>query len=273
MDFERLSSLRPELQFAAELARETGALLRGLAESVQAANSKRTEVDLVTEADRKSEALLVDRIAREYPGHGVVAEEGTGRPQRSAFRWLVDPLDGTTNFAHGYPHYAVSLALQENGTTVVGVVYDVFLGELFVAERGRGAFLNGQPLRVSSVSEIRRALLGTGFPYDRQTSPVNNFDHFVTVQKAAQGVRRDGSACLNLCYVACGRFDGYWEMKLNPWDVAAGALMVIEAGGRVTDFAGGLFDESGLETVATNGLLHDELVALLRGGLRPLRGS
>lgn len=271
MNLEKLSKLRPELQFAAELARETGALLRGLAESARAADSKRTEVDLVTEADRRSEALIVSRIGREYPDHGVVAEEGGGRPQRSAFRWLVDPLDGTTNFAHGFPHYSVCLALQENGSPVVGVVYDVCLGELFVAERGRGAFLNGQPITVSPVCEVRQALLGTGFPYDRHTSPVSNFDHFVTVQKAAQGVRRAGSACLDLCYVACARFDGYWEMKINPWDVAAGALLVTEAGGRVSDFAGGPFDGSGLETVATNGLIHDELVALLRGGLRPAR--
>jgi myo-inositol-1(or 4)-monophosphatase len=263
--------VRSEIQFAADVAREAGALLRGLAPGTRALATKASEIDLVTEADRRSEALILTRIAAEYPDHGVLAEEGSGRPARSLFRWIVDPLDGTTNYAHGFPHYAVSIALEEKGRVVGGVVYDVPSGELFVAERGQGAYLNQARLRVSQVTGLSQALLATGFPYDRQTSEANNFDHFVAMKKRAQGVRRAGSAALDLCYVASGRVDGFWEMKLQPWDVAAGALLVSEAGGRLSDFAGGPFDGTGLEVVASNGLVHDEILAVLRGGKRPER--
>jgi myo-inositol-1(or 4)-monophosphatase len=261
--------VRLELHFAGTIAREAGALLRGLAATSRAATTKGSRVDLVTEADRRSEALLLERIAREYPDHGVLAEEGSARKARSRFRWVLDPLDGTTNFAHGFPHYAVSIALEEDGVAVAGVVYDVCRGELFAAERGGGAFLNGHPIRVSGVSDLQHALLATGFPYDRHVSPANNLDHFRNLELRAHGVRRAGSAALDLCYVGAGRFDGFWEMKLQRWDVAAAALVVAEAGGTLTDFAGGAFDGSGLETVATNGLVHAELVAALAGGLRP----
>jgi myo-inositol-1(or 4)-monophosphatase len=261
--------MRREAHFAADIAREAGALLRGLAAADHVPQAKGSDIDLVTEADRKSEALLLSRIAAEFPDHGVLAEEGSSRPRRSPFRWVLDPLDGTTNYAHRFPHYAVSIALEENGVAVVGVVYDVCLGELFSAERGAGAFLNGQRLAVSKTPDLAHALLATGFPYDRKESAANNLDHFAHIELCAQGVRRAGSAALDLCYVAAGRFDGFWEMKLGRWDVAAGALCVSEAAGRLSDFAGAPWNGEGREVVATNGLLHDELVEALRGGKRP----
>jgi len=165
----------------------------------------------------------------------------------------------------------VSIALEEAGRVVLGAVYDVCLGELFTGARGEGAYLNGRRIAVSRVATLAGALLGTGFPYDRHTSEVANFDHFIALKRRAQGVRRAGSASLDLCYVACGRFDGFWEMKLQPWDVAAGALLVLEAGGRLSDFGGKPFDGSGLEVVATNGLVHEELVSILECGKRPGR--
>ncbi len=227
------------------------------------------EVDLVTEADRAAEEAAVRVIRRSFPGHGILAEEGDYGTGDSGCRWILDPLDGTTNFAHGFPWFAVSLAYEEEGEVRFGVVLHPLFKELFRAERGGGAFLNDRPLRVSATSRLDQALLATGFPYDRKKSRANNYDHFVRFQQAAQACRRPGAAALDLACTAAGRFDGYWEMKLKPWDLAAGTLLVEEAGGRVTDFGGDPCRLDGAEVLASNGLLHGAMVDLLRLGERP----
>jgi len=260
---------RHELQYASEIAREAGALLRGFAERGVTWERKLSDIDLVTEADRAAEDLIVSRLTKEFPSHGILAEEGSCKAGAGVHRWIIDPLDGTTNFAHGFPHYGVSIALEENGVIVCGVVYDVSMGELFAAQRGLGAWNNGKALHVSKVADLGMSLLATGFPYDRRTSPLNNLDHFSNMKPEVHGIRRGGSASLDLCYVAAGRLDGYWEMKLKPWDVAAGALVVHEAGGQLSDLRGGEFDWSGAQTVASNGLVHDAIVAVLQRGLLP----
>lgn len=226
-------------------------------------------VDLVTDADHASEEAIVSVIRGTFPRHDILAEENTYGRCDSIYRWIIDPLDGTTNFAHGFPVFTVSIALEVAGEVTLGVVYNPFHQELFYAEKGMGAYLNSIQLRASSVARLDEALLATGFPYDRKTSPVNNYDHFLHFQQAAQACRRAGAASLDLVYVAAGRLDGYWEMKLKPWDVAAGGLIVAEAGGMVTDFAGGTFDIYGKEVLASNGLIHGEMVAALMTGNRP----
>jgi len=217
------------------------------------------DADLVTIADRKSEALIRDRIRSQFPGHDVLGEEQGLSDTGSEFRWYVDPLDGTTNFAHGYPVFCVSIALQHKNEMIAGVCYDPTRDELFAAERGKGAFLNEKPIRVSTVSRLAEALVSTGFPsHKRHKNPNIYFYHQITLR--THGVRRAGSAALDLCSVACGRFDGFWEFNLNPWDTAAGVLIVEEAGGRVSDFHGGPFQLNSRETLASNGLIQDALL-------------
>jgi len=221
-------------------------------------------VNLVTDADLAAEDCIVSAIRRSFPGHRVLAEEsGAAAPSTSPCQWIIDPLDGTTNFAHGFPFYAVSIGLEYAGSCVLGVVLDPVRNELFTAELGRGAFLNGKRVRVSETEKLDQALLVTGFAYDIRDNPNNNLDHFTRLSLHAQGVRRTGSAALDLCYVAAGRFDGFWEVKLNPWDMAAGSVILREAGGLVTSFARDTFSIYGQELVATNGLIHDELLHLL----------
>lgn len=229
-------------------------------------------VDLVTDTDREVEALVVEQLRRAFPDHCIVGEEGSAgqqpaRPQPGQYAWYLDPLDGTTNFAHGHPHFAVSLALGRDDALLLGLVADPVRGETFAAVRGGGATLNGQPIRVSAVAELGGALLATGLPYDRR----DHADFYLRIIKAfvlrAQGIRRAGSAALDLCYLACGRFDAYWEWKLSPWDTAAGALIVREAGGVVSDFAGGPFELYGQETLASNGRLHGAMVEVLAAHL------
>jgi myo-inositol-1(or 4)-monophosphatase len=240
------------------IAREAGALLMDFFRQRVKIEYK-GDADLVTVADRKSEALILERIRKQFPSHDVMGEEGARIESGSDYRWYVDPLDGTTNFAHGFPVFCVSLAVQYRGRGAAGVVYDPTRDEMFVAEQGRGAFLNGEPIRVSSTSRLAECLVGTGFPsHKRHKSPNIYFYHQITLR--THGVRRAGSAALDLCNVACGRFDGFWEFNLNPWDTAAGVLIVQEAGGRVTNFAGGPFELDSRETLASNGLVHDALV-------------
>ncbi len=227
------------------------------------------EVDLVTDADRAAEAAIVAVIRNRHPDHAILAEESDYGRQSAAWRWIIDPLDGTTNFAHGFPWFAVSLALEKAGEVVLGIVYNPVFEELFVAERGCGATLNGRPLRVSETATLGQALLATGFPYDRKRSTTNNYDHFVNFQQAAQACRRPGAASLDLACTAAGRFDGYWEMKLKPWDVAAGVLLVTEAGGLVSDFSGATLDLCGTECLASNGRLHAAMIEVLQQGRRP----
>ena len=221
--------------------------------------------NLVTEVDRRSEAAIVEILSAAFPDHRILAEEGGEQARRdSPCRWIVDPLDGTTNFAHGYPAFCVSIGLEIDGRVVLGVVYDPLRGELFEAEAGKGAFLNAERIHVSTVASLNKALLVTGFAYDRESRQRNlvNFSRFIL---ETHGIRRSGSAALDLSYVAAGRVDGFWELKLSPWDVAAGSLIVIEAGGRVTDFAGRAFKSDGAQTLATNGLIHQEMVDVLTG--------
>jgi len=244
------------------VVREAGRYLRqNLGRRVEA--SYKGAVDLVTPFDLGAQEIVVGRLAEAFPGHGFLAEEGLARPGASDCRWIIDPLDGTTNFAHGLPIFSVSAALECAGRLVLGLVYDPMRDELFRAEAGGGAVLNGTPIRVSTVPELGRSLLATGFPYDVRSSAVNNLDHWGRFIVRAQAIRRCGSAALDLCYVACGRFDGFWELKLKPWDVAAGALMVGEAGGRLSDFEGRPFALDAPGLVATNGRIHEPIIEVL----------
>lgn len=255
---------------AREAAREAGAMLRSGLDEPQEVAFKGV-VDLVTNFDRRAQELIFARLSEAFPDHGFLAEEGLNRREESEFRWVFDPLDGTTNYAHRFPIFTVSIALEHRGHVVLGVVHDPTRGEVFEAVEGRGARLNGRPIKVSAVPELDRSLLATGFPYDLRESPVNNIVHFNHFLTRAQAVRRCGSAALDLCYVACGRFDGFWELKLKPWDQAAGTLIVEEAGGRVTDFSGGAFRISGQECLASNGLVHEAMIRVLALGNTPDR--
>jgi myo-inositol-1(or 4)-monophosphatase len=252
------------LAFVRQIAAEAGALLAAGAGRAHPAERKRTAVDLVTDYDRRSEALLVAAVRAQFPDDTILAEEGGGQ-QAGARRWLIDPLDGTTNFAHGLPFFCVSIGVEEAGELLAGAVEAPALGWSFSAGRGEGAWLNGRRIAVSDTSLLAEALLATGFPYDTATSPRDNFAEFIALYRRTQGVRRVGAAALDLAMVAAGWLDGYWEMKLKPWDLAAGALLVREAGGRVTARDGGVFTCDGGEAVASNGRIHDELVRALAG--------
>ena len=254
---------------ASGIAREAGARLREFfAEGV--ATEYKGDVDLVTVADRTVEKLIRTRLAEVFPEHGIYGEEGTRDGMDREFRWYVDPLDGTTNFAHGFPQFCVSLGLEqrgaglngdEDGTLVAAVIYDPLRDELFEAELGAGATLNGLKIRVSKIRELAEALVATGFPSrKRHQNPNIHFYREFTLR--SHGVRRAGSAALDLAYVAAGRLDAFWEFNLNPWDTAAGILLITEAGGRVSDFAGGAFRLNSEQTLASNGLIHDELTGM-----------
>lgn len=248
---------------AVDFAREAGAIVRAGYGTVHAPERK-GRIDLVTEYDKRSEALLLARIAERFPAHAVLAEESGAREAAGAsVRWLVDPLDGTTNFAHNYPFFAVSVGVEVDGAMAAGAVYDPVRDELFAAAAGHGATLNGAPIRVSAVDALGDALLVTGFPYDVREHPERHLPAFTAFLLRAQGVRRDGSAALNLCYLAMGRFDGFWEHHLAPWDVGAGSLIVGEAGGLVTDLEGGPFRVDGRRILASNRRLHPAMIAVL----------
>jgi len=240
------------------IAREAGALLMEYFDKHIKIEYK-GDADLVTAADRKSEALIRERIRAQWPDHDVLGEEEGLRDTGSEYRWYVDPLDGTTNFAHGYPVFCVSMALEHKSEMIAGLCFDPTRNEMFTAEKGKGAFLNGAPIHVSKIAKLSESLVATGFPsHKRHKNPNIYFYHQITLR--THGVRRAGSAALDLCSVACGRFDGFWEFNLNPWDTAAGVLMVEEAGGQVSDFSGAPFQLNSRETVASNGILHEALV-------------
>lgn len=223
------------------------------------------EIDLVTDADYLSEKAITKIIKENFPDHQIFAEEKKDYTDRtSPFIWFIDPLDGTTNFAHGLPIFCISIALQFKGSTIMGSVYDPTREEMFFALKGNGAYINDKRIRVSETKKLDKSLLVTGFPYDIRTSKENNLKHFQSFIMKAQAVRRLGSAALDLCYVASGRFDGFWEIKLSPWDVAAGSLMVQEAGGKVTSFMGEKLDIHGGEILADNGIIHKEMLEILR---------
>jgi myo-inositol-1(or 4)-monophosphatase len=256
------------------IAREAGALLMGYFASHVTIEYK-GDVDLVTEADRASEKMIVERLRSRWPEHGIVGEEGARSAPGADYRWYVDPLDGTTNFAHGYPVFCVSIGLvRKDEQLEVGVLYDPTRDEMFSAQRGQGATLNGKAIHVSQTKKLAESILGTGFPsHKRHKNPNIHFYHQITLR--SHGLRRAGSAALDLANVACGRYDGFWEFNLNPWDTAAGALLVQEAGGRVTRFDGSPFLLDSREVLATNGLIHQELITnfeeIFAGrGLEPL---
>ncbi len=250
------------LDFAIRVAQDAGRLLRDRV-GTDIDIGHKGDINIVTDVDLASEQLIRERIATHYPRHQILAEEGGLAESNSEYRWIVDPLDGTTNFAHGYPVFCVSIALEYRGETILGVVYDPMRDELFTAERGGGAALNQRPIRVSKIGDLMQSLLSTGFPYDIKTSKLNNLDHWANFAMNAQALRRDGSAALDLSYVACGRFDGFWELNLGAWDTAAGAIIVEEAGGRVTNFSGNQFSNYRPQTLASNGLIHDQMIEVL----------
>jgi myo-inositol-1(or 4)-monophosphatase len=256
-----MKSYLPEVE---AIAREAGALLMGYFAGHVTIEYK-GDVDLVTEADRASERLIVERLHRRWPEHGIIGEEGARSDPTAEYRWYVDPLDGTTNFAHGYPVFCVSIGLVRNATNdkpdqlELGVLYDPTRNEMFSAARGQGATLNGKPIHVSKTKALAESILGTGFPsHKRHKNPNIFFYHQITLR--SHGVRRAGSAALDLANIACGRYDGFWEFNLNPWDTAAGTLLVQEAGGVVTRFDGTPFRLDSREVLASNGLIHQELI-------------
>ena len=249
---------------AMEFARDAGAIVLEGYGRIHAPEHK-GRIDLVTEFDRRSEARLLARIAERFPGHGVLAEESGAHAAGAGgrVRWIVDPLDGTTNFAHNYPFFGVSVGVEADGELVAGAVYDPVRDEMFAAAHGAGSTRNGAPIHVSGCERIEDALLVTGFPYDVREHPERHMPLFQSFLVRAQGIRRDGSAALNLCYLAMGRFDGFWEGHLAPWDVAAGSLIVREAGGRVSDYGGGAFRIDGRQICAANRGLHAEMLAVI----------
>lgn len=257
-----MADWKPYLDAAKEAARRAGTMLRQNLDEPNRVFFK-GEVDLVTDCDHAAQKIILDYLVDLFPGHDYLAEEGLSREQGSPFQWIIDPLDGTTNFAHRFPVFCVSIGLRHGEDIAVGVVHDPTREETFWAVKDEGAFLNGKRLAVSSTGELRRSLLATGFPYDiRQTG--DNIGHFTDFVTRAQAVRRCGSAALDLCYVASGRFDGFWEKKLHPWDVAAGGLVVREAGGRTTDFLGNPMRTTFRDVLASNGLIHEQMLDTLR---------
>ncbi|HBE44535.1 MAG TPA: inositol monophosphatase [Deltaproteobacteria bacterium] len=251
------------LEFAINCAFESG--------KIQADNFQKSfaihhkgEINLVTDVDFACQSKIIELIEKHFPHDDIISEEKVNAFDGTKNRWIIDPLDGTTNYAHGYPFFCTSIAYEEKGVITLGVVYNPIFQELFFARKGQGAYLNHHRIEVSQVKELKQALLSTGFPYDLATRKRNNITHFVRFLFHSQAIRRDGSAALNLSYVACGRFDGFWELSLNPWDMAAGYLMVTEAGGVVTSFDGRDFTIYDEEIVASNGLIHESMLNLLK---------
>lgn len=250
------------LDAAIELALAAGRLAKDMSKEIHRITLK-GEVDLVTEVDVKSETLIVDGLRSRFPSHGIIAEESGVTQAESDYLWIIDPIDGTTNYAHGFPVYAVSIGLEYKGDVIVGVVYDPNLDELFTAEKGRGAFLNNEPTCVSSIDDLDRALLATGFPYYFRKDPEKIIRYFTEFSLKAQGIRRAGAATIDLTALASGRFDGYWEFGLKPWDMAAGGLIAAEAGATITKFDRSAFDIRVPEILATNGLIHEQMLEII----------
>jgi myo-inositol-1(or 4)-monophosphatase len=248
------------LETSVEIAREAGALLSKYFER-RVTFELKGEHDLVTEADRASEQLVIERLSAHFPSHSIVAEEGGGHTGSSEYCWYVDPLDGTTNFAHGFPMYNITMALEQSGELIAGVVFDPEHNEMFTAERGSGAYLNNRRIRVSKVNRLENTLVATGFPSKKRHENVN-IHFYYQLAMVTHGVRRAGSAALDLAYVASGRLDGFWEFGLNPWDMAAGILLIREAGGKCSDMKDGPVNLRGPNLLADNGLVHQQIVDL-----------
>lgn len=257
------TNLKNKLAFIIDLARNVGDYL------YRSANKKKkicykSEIDLVTQFDKKSQDLIVKPLAAKFSDFGILSEEDLNINLDAPIRWIIDPLDGTTNFAHGLPIWTISIALELEGEVVLGIVYDPTRKEMFSAIKDSGAFLNRKKIGVSKIKKLGQSLLVTGFPYDIRKTKENNLNQFSNFAVRAQAVRRLGSAALDLCYTACGRFDGYWELKLSPWDQAAGSLIIKEAGGRITDFKGKKFNIYGDEVLGTNSLIHGQMMKVLK---------
>ncbi|HEY9758018.1 MAG TPA: inositol monophosphatase family protein [Oculatellaceae cyanobacterium] len=253
-----------EKEVALEAALEAGRYIKQRLGRIDRIDYK-SAFNIVTDVDKSSEALIVEHIKQAFPADSIVAEEGSGASEKPSNRcWFIDPLDGTTNFTHSYPFFAVSIGFASDDAMVVGVVYSPVSDEKFVAVKGQGAYLNDQRIAVSTVSDIETSLLATGFPADTSTATFNNLEIFQELTNRTHGVRRDGSAALDLCFVATGRLDAFWEMKLSPWDVAAGSLIVEEAGGRVTNLVSGEFDRYSGHILASNGLIHQDVAQILK---------
>lgn len=256
------------LPFLDRVTREAGAAVISYFHghfAIQRKDVSETGIDIVTDADRKAEEIILRAISREFPGHDVLTEETVTERTGSHWLWVIDPLDGTVNFAHGIPHFAISIALLQGESLIAGTIYDPLRDESFTATRQGGSFLNGKDMHVSRAKTLRTSVIATGFPYDRATSPDNNVTEFQRIVTRVQGIRRAGAASLDLAYVASGRLDGFWELKLKPWDQAAGMLLVQEAGGKISDRRGQPATMLAQSVVATNGLIHEELVTVLNG--------
>ncbi|MFC1650233.1 inositol monophosphatase family protein [Candidatus Latescibacterota bacterium] len=247
------------LATAIDAAKESGEIiLRSFGKQNEI--SYKGRIDIVTDVDIKSEKAIIKIIKSRFPGHDIITEENNPELKSSKFRWIIDPIDGTVNYAHNYPFVAVSIALEIDGIIETGVVYNPIMEEFFSAGRGQGAFLNDVPIEVSKTETLEKSFLATGFPYDIKENPENNLKYFNHLIMRAQAIRRDGSASLNLCYTAMGRFDGFWELRLSPWDLAAGYLIATEAGGRISKMNGNPFSVYEPDVIITNGLIHEELL-------------
>ncbi|HEY9165485.1 MAG TPA: inositol monophosphatase family protein [Candidatus Kryptonia bacterium] len=251
-----------------EIAVQAGHFLKENQGRISEVKEKGSSTNLVTDIDRKSEAMIVDFVRKNFPGHDVLAEEGGGSKTNSEYKWIVDPLDGTTNFTHGYPVYCVSIAVEHKGEVIAGAVYDPNLDEMFTSEKGSGAFLNGERIHVSQTDNLPHAMLATGFPYDVKDDPYNCIEHFDTFLLYSQAIRRLGSAALDICNVANGRLDGFWEVNLHAWDTAAAVLISTEAGGRVSDFRGGKYSIYDKNILLSNGRIHDAMIKVLAKNLK-----
>lgn len=254
--------INSHFDLAIQMAKEAGAHQLSQLGKIHQVHYK-GEIDLVTEVDKACEEMITKEIHKHFPDHDILAEEGGGQRKHSDYKWIIDPLDGTTNFAHGYPLFCVSIALEYQGEIILGVVYEPNHNELFYAKKGEGSFCNDKKILASQTPELKKSLLVTGFAYNFKKSKNNNLDNFHRMIMASQAVRRDGVAALDLCYVACGRYDGFWELNLFPWDVAAGTLIVREAGGIVTNFLSKEFSVYEKEIVASNSLVHQSMIDVL----------
>ncbi|MFQ5953337.1 MAG: inositol monophosphatase family protein [Candidatus Omnitrophota bacterium] len=250
-------------EVAIDVAKEAGRYTLDRMCHLKQISHKSGRADLVTDVDKKCEEIITTRIKTEFPTHSILAEESGEYAREAEYRWIIDPLDGTTNYAHCFPIYCISIGIQSEDVIKFGVVYDPTRDELFTAEEKKGAFLNGSPIKVSSIESLQDSLVVTGFAYNME-GKIANLDHFTKMLRSAQAVRRLGSAAMDLCYVACGRLDGFWELGLNPWDTAAGQLIVKEAGGKITTLKGDSFDIYKKEIAASNGFIHEEMLSTLK---------
>lgn len=259
------SELRQLTEVAVLAARQAGRILLDFSQHTFEIHQKTQSINLVTEADLRSEEAIIGSIRKAFPDHQILSEEqGMQDIPANPIKWIIDPLDGTTNFAHGFPLYNVSIGVEYQGTCVIGIVYDPTRDELFVGQQGLGTTLNGHPIHVSATTKLSEALLVTGFAYDVQTAQDNNLKEFGAFTLRARGIRRTGTAAIDLCYIACGRFDGFWELHLNPWDTAAGKVIVEEAGGTLTNYHNEPYSIYGQTLIATNSLIHQEMVEVLK---------